>query len=95
MLNGIGQEKLLKDKYSSLASLFEENEVFWILLLGPYSHHLIYFISNEWAQYTRVFHCIGPERFASNKHLSLLGSFVSFKENEVFWIWLLLSHNVH
>ncbi len=36
-----------------------------------------------------VFHCNRLERLARDKHSSLLGSFVSYKQNDVFWMWSL------
>jgi hypothetical protein len=30
---------------------YEENEVFWMQTLWPYSQHLIFFITYEWAKY--------------------------------------------
>jgi hypothetical protein len=42
----------------------------------PYSQHLIFFLTEAWAQYSRL------ERLAKDKHSSLLGPFVSYEENE-------------
>ncbi len=40
----------LLDPYIS----YEENEVLWIHLQGPYSQHYIFFITYIWAQQPRV-----------------------------------------
>ncbi len=43
-------EKLANDKHSSLLVQFvgyEENEVLWIRLQGPYSQHFFYFLMYE------------------------------------------------
>ncbi len=34
---------------------YEESEVLWIQSQGPYSQHLILFVTNEWFQKDRVF----------------------------------------
>ncbi len=48
----------------------------------------IFCVKYEWAQQVRVLHNTKPERFAMYKHTSLLGLFVSYKENEVLRKWL-------
>jgi hypothetical protein len=50
---------------------------------GPYSQHLIFFVSYESSQYGRVLHYITLERVASNKYSILLGQFVSHEGNKV------------
>jgi hypothetical protein len=52
----------------------------------PFSQRFIFFITYEWYQYARVLNYTKLERLASDKHFSLLGPFISYKENEVFLI---------
>ncbi len=44
---------------------------------------LYFFIAYEWAQKVTVLYCTRLERLANDKHSSLLGSFVSYKENNL------------
>jgi hypothetical protein len=48
-----------------------------------HSQHFTFFITQEWAQLSRVFHYTKLERLASDKHASLLGPFISYKEKKV------------
>jgi hypothetical protein len=84
-------QMLASNKHTSLLGLFisyKENEVLWIFSLGVYSQYFIFYITQEYSneillQYTKL------ESFARNKHTRLLGLFISYKENEVFWIFSL------
>ncbi len=53
---------------------------------GPYSQNLIFFVTYEWAQYVSVLHHTKLEKIVRDKLSSLLGLFVSYEENEMFWI---------
>jgi hypothetical protein len=53
---------------------------------GAYSQHLIFFVTYEWTQQARVSYYIRMEGLAMDKH-SNLGSFTSYEETEVLWIW--------
>ncbi len=44
---------------------------------------------DEHYDYLQVLSFTWLERLASDKHVSLVSPFVSYEENEVFWIWLL------
>ncbi len=79
-------ERLAKDKHSSLLGSFlsyKENEMLQICLQGLYSQNLIFSVCCEWAQYIWVLYQNKLERLARDKHTSLLGSFLSYEENEV------------
>jgi hypothetical protein len=39
------------------------------------------------AKLARLLHNAKLQRFASDKHSNLLGLFVSYEENKVFWKW--------
>ncbi len=52
---------------------------------APDSQHLIYFVTNEWAQYARKLHNTRLEGLAGDKHSSLFGLFESYEENEGLW----------
>ncbi len=54
---------------------------------GPYSQNFIFFITYKGAQYARVFVRGKPLLSSQMLQYSLLGPFVSYKGNEVFWIW--------
>jgi hypothetical protein len=49
-----------------------------------YSQHFILFVFYEWAQSARVLHYTKMQSTANDKHSSLSGLFISYKENEVF-----------
>ncbi len=79
-------ERLVTEKHTKLLGPFisnKENSVLRIWLLGLYLHHLIFFVTYEWAQQARVLQYTWPERVASEKHTKLLGPFISYKENRV------------
>jgi hypothetical protein len=48
----------------------------------------IYLIASEWAQKASVLHYTRLKWLASGKHSSLLGPFVTYKENKVLSVWL-------
>jgi hypothetical protein len=50
---------------------------------GPYSQHLIFFLSYKWAQKARALHDYRLKRLTSDKHSSLLRAFIRCKDNEV------------
>jgi hypothetical protein len=82
-------ERLARDKHSGLLGQpvsYEENEVLWIWPRNLYSQHFISFVTYEWAQY-KLLHYIKLERLAGDKLFELLGKLVSWKENEMLWIW--------
>ncbi len=64
----------------------EEYEGLWIWSLRPHSQHFIFFTIYIWSQYIRVFLPSKPFQRGVVKHSSLLGPFISWKENEMFWI---------
>ncbi len=49
----------------------------------PYSQHLIFFVTYEWAQWAKVFVPGKPFRPSVMLHSSLLGTLVSYIENYV------------
>ncbi len=51
-----------------------------------YSQHFIFFITLELVQKASVLHCTWLEKFARDKHSSLLGPLIYYKENKVSWI---------
>jgi hypothetical protein len=50
---------------------------------GPYSQHSIFCVTYKWVQKARVLHYPRVERLARDENPSLLGPFISYKENEV------------
>ncbi len=81
-------EKTCQRQHSSLLGAFvsyKENEVLWIRPLWHYSQHFIFFTAYEWSQQARALHFSGLERLAKDKCTSLLGTSISYKENEVWW----------
>jgi hypothetical protein len=63
--------------------------------LALYSQHFTFFITYEWAKYTRVLYCISMERLSCDKHCSFLGPFVSYEEKDVFQIQHLAPYSQH
>jgi len=58
-----------------------------LLLAGKACHrHLLFFVTYEWDQKVTFLHYYRLKRLAIGKHSSLLGSFVSYDENQVFSI---------
>jgi hypothetical protein len=55
---------------------------------GPYSQHFLFFLTYDWPPKARVLHYTRLQRAAIDKYFSLLGPFVSYKENAVLWIRL-------
>jgi hypothetical protein len=55
---------------------------------GPYSQHFIFFVTMSEPNKLECYITLGKTS-AKDKHSSLLGPFVSFKENEVLWIQFL------
>jgi hypothetical protein len=89
MLHYTRLKRLARDKHSSLLGPFityEENKVLQIRTQGPYSQHVIFSASNKWAQLAIVLHYTWLKRLARDKHSSLLGPFVIYKENKVLRI---------
>jgi hypothetical protein len=64
-------------------------------LLKTYLQHFIFFVAYEWAQQARVLVHTRLERLACDKNSSLLGKFMSYKENEVLWMWILETYSQH
>jgi hypothetical protein len=56
---------------------YEENEVFWIQPLGPYSQHYIFFVSYKSAQLARAFVTGKLLQPGVIEYSSLFGLFVS------------------
>ncbi len=86
-------EMLVRNKHSSLLDLFvsyTKNDVLWIRTVSFCTQHFIFFVSYEWVQLAWTLNYARLERLARNKQFSLLGTFVSYKINEVLWIRLLL-----
>jgi hypothetical protein len=50
-------------------------------LQEPYSQHFFFFVNYKWAQQDRVLQYTWLERPSRYKHSSLLGPFISYKEN--------------
>jgi hypothetical protein len=51
--------------------------------LELFSQHSIFFLTYELAKYARVLNYTELERLTRDKHTSLLGPFLSYKDNEV------------
>jgi hypothetical protein len=51
---------------------------------------MIFSVTYEWVQGARVLHYTRLERLARDKHSDLLGTFISYEENEVLRIQHLL-----
>ncbi len=62
---------------------YVENDALGIWLLGPYSHHFIFFATYKWAQKARVFVPAKPIEPIIIQHPSMLGPFASYVENDV------------
>ncbi len=60
---------------------------------GPYSQHSILFVTYVSAQEAILFHDTKLERLTSDKQANLLGQFLSYEENEVFWICTMISRD--
>jgi hypothetical protein len=50
---------------------------------GPYSQHFTILVTYKWVQFAKVLHYNRMEKLARDKHSSLLGPFVSYKEVKV------------
>jgi hypothetical protein len=48
-----------------------------------YLQHFIFIVTSKLAQKARMLHYTWLERFALDKHYSLLGPFISYEENKV------------
>ncbi len=59
-------------------------------LLGQIQNTSFFFATYKWAQWDRVLHYTRLKRFARDKHSSLSGPFISYEENEVLWMQLLV-----
>ena len=72
---------------TSAVTLAQEGKILKLIgKLGPYSQCFIFFVNYEWANQARVFHYPGLERLVRDKRSSLLGSFLTYEENEVLLI---------
>ncbi len=60
-------------------------EVLWIMLLGPYTQHFIFFVTFELSQQARVLHYSGLERLIRTNTLT----YWPHMSYEVLWIMLL------
>ncbi len=65
---------------------YKENEVVWKSCLVQYSWYFIFFLAYKWVQKARVFVRGMPFQPSVMWQSSLLGSFLSYEENEVWWI---------
>jgi hypothetical protein len=84
-------KRLASGKQSSLLGplvTYKENKVLSIWLSWLFSRHFIYIITSEWAQKASVLHNTRLKRLTNDKQPSLLGPYVSYKENKVLLIWL-------
>ncbi len=54
--------------------------------MGAYSQYFILFVTQEQAQYVRVFVTGKPFQLSGMEQSSLLGQLVSYEENGVLWI---------
>ncbi len=91
-------ERLSRDKHFILFSpivSYDENELLWIWYLRLYYQHFILFLAHKWAQKARVLHYAKAERLDRDKHSCLFSPFVSYKENELLWIWYLRLYYQH
>ncbi len=91
MLHYTRLKSLARDKHSSLLGPcinYKENVVLWIQLLSLYSQHFIFFVTYEWALLAWVLYYISLKSIARDKHSSLLGPCIKYKENVVLWIQL-------
>ncbi len=73
----------------------KENEVLWIRVQVPYSHHFIFLVFIERAKEARVFVSGKPFQPCVMYHTSLFGPFVIYKENVVLWIWIQVAYSQH
>jgi len=62
---------------------------------GSYPQHVIFFVASKRAHQARVLNCAKLERIARDKHSSLLGQFLGYRENEMFWILSLGLYTQH
>ncbi len=53
------------------------------VIQGTYSQHFIFFVTYKWVQFDKVLDYNRMKRLARDKHSSLLGPFVSYKEVKV------------
>ncbi len=86
MLHNTNRKGLPGAKHTSLLGPFiscKEKEVFWKQPMVLYSQHFIFFITCVCAQEARALDNKRPEKFASYKHRILLGTLVSYEENEL------------
>jgi hypothetical protein len=90
----IGWKRLARDKHSGLLGPlinYEENEVFYKWPLGSCSQYFIFFVSFR-PKKLRINRLV---RLARDKYSGLLGPFISYEENEVFYIWTMGSCSQH
>jgi hypothetical protein len=95
MLHYTRVERLDKDKIDLLLGLFVSYKVSWIWPLSLNLKHFIFLVTDKWVWQAGVLHFTRIERLAKDNHDSLMGPFVSYKENELLWIWPLGSHSQH
>ncbi len=53
-------------------------------IMGPYSRHINFFATCEWAKQAGMLHNTRLERLAKVKHSSLFGPFENYEDDEVF-----------
>ncbi len=58
-------------------------QLFWVESCYQHSQDFIFFVTQKYAQYARVFHCIRLVKLNWDKHSSLFGPFKSFDEKNV------------
>ncbi len=68
----------LKDNYFWL----NDETASWQNVQLPYSQHLNFFVTYEWAQQASVFVRVKPFKLSLMEHSSLLGPFVSYGEKK-------------
>ncbi len=86
VLHYIRLKRIPGDKHFSLFGpimSYEENEVLQIRDLESYSQHFIFFVTYKWAKKLECYITLGWKGVPGDKHFSLLGPVMSYKENEV------------
>jgi len=92
-------ERFDRDKHSNLLSPFvtyKDDELLLIQFHGLYSQYLIFFVTYKCAQEARAFVSGKLFQWSVMKHTSLLGPFISYKNDELLWrrLWFFYLQHV-
>ncbi len=86
MLHYTNLERLARDKHLSLFGPFAiKNRN--VVNMRPYTKSFVFFEAFDWTQKARVLDYTRQEILTMNKHSCFLGLLVSYKDNEVLWMW--------